>query len=47
MQKKNRRKRLDVQEASLRRDRIPRHEFSMQRKSIVGSPFFFAADVTI
>src|SRR5207249_8693469 len=46
MQKENRRKRLDVQEASLRRDSIRRHEFSMQRKSVVGS-LFFAADVTI
>src|SRR6266550_1370251 len=32
-QKENRRKRLDVQEASLRRNSIRRHEFSMQRKS--------------
>src|SRR6187399_825344 len=39
MRKKNRRKRLDVQEASLTRDGIPRHEFSMQRKSVVGSRF--------
>src|SRR5213593_4860471 len=38
-QKENRRKRLDVQEASLRRDRIPRHEFSIRCKSVVGSRF--------
>src|SRR6266550_8153049 len=39
MQKENRRNRLDVQEASLRRDSIRRPEFSIPRKSVVGSRF--------
>jgi hypothetical protein len=47
MQKENRRKRLDVQEASLRRDSILRYEFSIPRKSLVWSRFSSAVDVTI